>query len=817
MSLAACIPDLIKEGKIDAERGQRMLETYNELRDYHRARMGGPAAEAAATRDTLARATHDAALRRFREGLALSTQVRMASDMTKFAGSRDGGPIAARAAKAVLVRDDKAPYLNFEYLWKAVRNRAHATLDQVLVKHRSTLLGHVRDAEGFDRVIDEMHGTSTGDLNAHEMADGARQALEMLRERANAAGADIGKLENYGVQHSHDSEKVEAAGYDAWREFVMPLLDRERMIDGKTGVPFTDARLDELLRETHRAISTDGWSRREPGAAGRPSIANALGQERFLHFRDGPAWRAYNDRFGVGSAYDALMNQIDRTSRDIALMETLGPNPAAGLRWLQDSVVKSAAEKGTRAEREAAGKAAKSLQNLYDEVIGKNREPYNRKLSLVFSTVRSWQVATKLGSATLSATSDVATQQLTRAFNGLPQTGTLSGYLKHLNPASIEDRAQAIRLGLGAEEYARRASGQGRMMGEELIGEIPKRVAEGVLRVSGLNALTEAGRWTFGKDFIAAITHNATRDFDQLNPGFVRALKRYGFDASEWDRIRATPLKEENGATWLQPFDIADRRLGDRVMAMIQAETDFAVPVGGLEVNALVHSAFKPGTVLGELGRTAFQFKSFTATVTMMHAQRMMALTGWKSRAGYGAALLLMSTIAGAIALQMKEIAKGKDPRPMDDWAFWGAAGAQGGGAGIYGDFLKSSQSRFGNSFTDVLKGPAWQTVDTLNSLTLDALWDAADPKAKVNYGGRVARALKSEVPGGSLWYARLAFERLMLDQMQSHIDPNYRHSWSMMERRARDQGNGYFWKPGELAPDHAPNMQNAVAPQTAQ
>ena len=810
MSLGACIPGLIEDGTITQERGRRILKLYEELLAGYRRDMGGAAAEAAATEKTLEQLTREQALKKRRVGLAAATQRRMADDMASFRGGKEGGPIPARAAVSVLVHDDKAPYLSFEYLWKAVRGQAHALMDQVLVRHHGDVIGRVRDREGFERIVDELHGAKTGDLNAAEAADAARQAMEMLRLRANAAGADIGRLEDHGLPHSHDSEKVEAAGFADWRDVIAPLLDRGRLIDRATGQPFTDDALEPFLREVWETIRTDGWNKREPGSMGRPALANRLGEHRVLHFRDGAAWRAYNDRFGVGGAYDALMNHVDRMSRDIALMETLGPNPAAGLKWLQDSAEKAARVEGGAGERKAATKAGKQLQSIYDEAIGKNRDPYNRTVALAFSNLRAWQVSTKLGSAVLSTTSDAATIQLTKGFNGLPQSGTLRDYLRFLKPGNAEDQAHAIRSGLIAEEFAQRGSTSGRFLGEELQGEFAHRVAETTLKLSGLNAITQAGRWTFGRETISAMTLYRGLDYDGLNAGFRRMLDRYGIDAAKWDAIRATPITEERGAPWLNPTSIADQRLRDIVLGMIQAETDIAVPVGGLELNASVHSALRAGTIVGELGRTAFQFKAFPVFVTMRHAQRMMAVAGWKGRAGYVAALLGLTTIAGAAALQMKEIAKGKNPRPMDDGAFWLAAMAQGGGAGIYGDFLKGSQSRFGTSFTDVLKGPAWQTADTINALTLDALWDAADEDGgKVHYGRRVTKALRSEIPFGSLWFARAALERTLIDQLQQQIDPGYRRSWRMMERRAREQGNDYYWRPGELAPS-APDPGNA-------
>jgi hypothetical protein len=71
---------------------------------------------------------------------------------------------------------------------------------------------------------------------------------------------------------------------------------------------------------------------------------------------------------------------------------------------------------------------------------------------------------------------------------------------------------------------------------------------------------------------------------------------------------------------------------------------------------------------------------------------------------GYALGFFAATTIGGALALELKEIAKGKDPRPiprakdpaLEHAEFWGAAMLQGGGWGIFGDFLGSTENRFG-------------------------------------------------------------------------------------------------------------------------
>ncbi|ODP39249.1 hypothetical protein [Sphingomonas turrisvirgatae] len=812
MSLAECIPEMVASGEIDAARAGEMLDLYSEMLEFYRRSMGEGPAAARASEKTLEQLEFDAAHRKYQTLLQVKAQADALANVRKF--SRGGDVLNPRGAIALLVRDDRASYANVEYRWRNIRGQAHARIDQILANHSTNVLGQVRQRAELEDIVRELFDQNTGSAYARQMADGWREAGEMLRRRFNAAGGNIGKLEGWGLPQSHDSRSIDEAGFEEWRDFTAARLDRDKMIDERTGLPFTDEGLDASLRAVWDAIRTEGWSKRAPGASGGRKLANRNAEHRFLHFKNADGWIEYNNRFGGSDPFASMMSHIDMMSRDIALMEILGPNPAATVKWLSDNLEQTAALTGGQKDRQQAFKGGQQLQRIFDEVMGRHNRPENRKLALAFSAIRNWQSATKLGSAVLSTTSDQATSALTRGFNGLPQMDTIRDTLKYLNPANKADRSLAVRAGLIAEEWSSRAASQNRFLGEELTGEVSRRMAEGVMRIQGLSAVTQAGRWAMGMEFMSTITANRGKPFGKLDKAFRGFFERYGLDAAEWDVIRAAPLVEERGAKWILPDNIADRRVRDRLMEGIMTEVDFAVPTGGLEIKAAINSSLRRGTWLGELGRTAFQFKSFPVTIMLMHGRRMLANASWGKGAQYAAALVIFTTLSGAVSLQMKEVSKGKDPRPMDNWAFWGAALLQGGGLGIFGDFLGSSTNRFGGSFTDTLAGPAYQTVDTAASIVIgdqvqrvdNALSD--DPDAKEpNTAKKGVRALKSEVPGGSLWYARLAFERLILDQLAEQVDPDYRTHRLRMEREAEKMGQGYWWAPGETAPERAPEL----------
>ena len=67
-------------------------------------------------------------------------------------------------------------------------------------------------------------------------------------------------------------------------------------------------------------------------------------------------------------------------------------------------------------------------------------------------------------------------------------------------------------------------------------------------------------------------------------------------------------------------------------------------------------------------------------------------------------------------------------------------------------------------------------------------------------------------MPGRSIWFARLAMERLIFDELEAAIDPNARRSFRMIEQRARKEyRQRFFWKPGTTAPQRLPDLGAAA------
>ncbi|WP_027284487.1 hypothetical protein [Rubritepida flocculans] len=244
-----------------------------------------------------------------------------------------------------------------------------------------------------------------------------------------------------------------------------------------------------------------------------------------------------------------------------------------------------------------------------------------------------------------------------------------------------------------------------------------------------------------------------------------------------------------------------------RLLEFVQTEARFAVPEPGAAERALMLGQTRPGTLAGEFLRSAMQFKSFPVTVMLMHIGRALNQERLSGKAAYLASFAIGTTLMGALAMQLKEIARGRDPRAMDDHRFWLAAFAQGGGAGILGDFAYTAVNRADQSFVaNMFGGPIGGLTDDLAriaGLNIQALDDERKERA---LGADLARFVRNNAPGSTLWYSRLATDRLLWDRLQWWADPEAARRFRQQQRRAlREFDQEFWWAPGETAPRRGP------------
>jgi hypothetical protein len=239
-----------------------------------------------------------------------------------------------------------------------------------------------------------------------------------------------------------------------------------------------------------------------------------------------------------------------------------------------------------------------------------------------------------------------------------------------------------------------------------------------------------------------------------------------------------------------------------RVQAMVQGVLDDAMTEARARERVAMTRGTRPGTVWGESVRAFTQFWSFSAAILGRHVAPATAGYAGQAPVALLAHLILASTALGYLSLQAKQITKGRDPRPVfdEDGEFQGgelflASLLQGGGLGIYGDFLFGEASRNGMPATlSAFAGPAVGEAEKLRGILTDLI--SGDPERLEDVPAAGFRFAKDNTPFLNLFYARTALDYLLLYRIQEAISPG---SVERYERRVEETtGAGFIISPSE-------------------
>jgi hypothetical protein len=827
MSLAACIPALLAEGKIrkaDADKAERAYKRHYEAL---RGSMGDEAAAAEATTRALGELDYAAKLKKRQAGLGILAQQAMDRDLDA-AVAKGIGP---HRALSNMLRQ-------VEIGTERLTNQAHDGMLGFIERHRRNKLGNPKDKTGLVDVVRELHGEATGNETAATFAKAIGDTFERLRLRFNRNGGDIGARADFGLPHRHDPLKVRSAGLEQWRADLLDGIAPEKMIDPETGGAFTPQRLDEFIAASWKNIKSNGLSEMS-GSGGLASrmLANRRSDPRFFVFRDGKAWLDYAAKYGDGNPFEAIIAHVHGMSRDIAFMERFGPNPAAswkrGLtradRIAEDSgTVHTGVINGTSAAQFHAERMWRYMNgDLTVPVLpeGDGWGPYlGRKALGGLHGTRDLLTSALLGSAQITSIVDLNTNIFARKMNGLvkvhPVYDALFGYLRQLNPLDGGHRREAVYLAAGARDATRTMAGLSRWFGETNGPRWTQVLADDVLRVTGMNKFFEGGRNAFVQDFYAQLGRERALSYDRLPEERRAFFERHGIAPEQWDAIRTAQPAQFRGVDYVDWHEIAktDPAAADKMVDAVLREARSAV----LETDAESQSVARwgrPGTLAGEFSANVLQFKSFPLALIMDQARRMAeinqrsggGLRGGAMAAKYAVSFVAGMTLLGAISLQLKEIVKGKDMRTMDTPDFWFDAFVNGGGVGVIGDLIGSVTKDRVSGLANYLGGPVVSFGDDVaHTIGSFVKKDPETGGRGVHAGRESVRLARRYTPGTTIWYLRAAIDRMLWDELQQRVDPEFGDYADRLEQSAQKQGQEYWWRPGEDQPERAPKMGEA-------
>ena len=644
---------------------------------------------------------------------------------------------------------------------------------------------------------------------------------------AEAAGAWVKPLPGYVLRQSHDADRIRFAGFRAWHDFLAERLD-ERTFEGVTNRErYLHGVYDALSRSAQhllfgaalRPIALDETGGDEDGEGARAwmqAVARLLTNDRLLHFKSADAWFDYLERFGAGTLNEALLFGLERLGRTTGLMHAFGPNPQDSLDGaLQDLI----------ADTEGRSKARRSLKTALARLDGSMSLPADGIAARIAAGAEAQRAFARLGglvAGRITQAPDGAARLETRGA-GAQSRGLLSALERDLTNLIASRRTLDAR-----QELAAMLSVFHEAMGRSILARVEAadgypgtagRLLRYRLKLDGGAWWDESLRGAVAQAMSHRLARNKTLDFDALEPALQSELGFYEIGADDWPALRKAARRLADGRDYVMPEAVSDgseSELGRKLSDYLTERSALAL-FEDAEAPRPLAPLSSIGTLLGGAELVLLRYSERSALFPLAASQNRegqailrqgdnevaKALTNGHGEILGLAQLLMWSALFGhgakrapEIANEMGEGSGEEGSRERDEAAWrqaWRDAMTQGGGLGLYGDFLLDLVARRLDSRPlSALAGPALKDSGITD---LPAL-------ARRLCNGEVAAAnalaaLLEREDFATVFFARFGLDNLFLQRVLEAALPGVRQR---LARRAREaERQGFFFTPSRV------------------
>jgi hypothetical protein len=672
-------------------------------------------------------------------------------------------------------------------------------------------------------IMNEMLGIPTGIKDAKNLAKVLKEFQADLRLRLNDLGANIGELDDWITKMSHDTQKMGRADIGsrliadnryAWREYIKSRLDLKRTFRNVND----PKKIDEILDSIFNSLMSGDHTKYNGADSvyGTKNVTNRLNAARVLHFKNVQARQEYNIKFGEPSLKESIFSVLATSSRNIALMQELGTNPRNTL----DKVLSLLKKKYKESDPKIVSQLNfKTFKNQFAELDGSINGIANDLLARAGMVVRSTGNMARLGSASISSFGDLAQYMGTTSFQG---RGLLTGLFEAMSGLfRANDTAAMEVLQITSNSVAATAF-RGNIYGaaDDTWGRMG-RLQNTFFKFNGMNGWVASLKSSMALGLSRHYGMLADTKLSDLSIREQNFLTLYGIDEGKWNMLRSIKTLAVDNKRYLTAESIDDisnnsiinyvgRKLSAREIRNFKADLQLTwknvlsdqgkhgSPEPDAAIRAITNQGLEKGTPMGETIRFIMQFKSFPISMWKKIIGRELYSYGPNesslAKLGGLSTILLLGTFFGYLAMSTKDMLRGRSPRDPKNKNTILQAFAQGGGAGIYGDFLISEiQNEYGNGIFETALGP---TASDLKKL-LDMVSTMNEPKKA---GKKFFELVEGHTPFLNLYYTKAAYDYLIGYQVKEMLDPGYFER--MKQKHEEKRGQSYYLKPGSLIPD---------------
>ena len=654
-----------------------------------------------------------------------------------------------------------------------------------------------------------------------EIAQILKNSQAEWRQRLNDLGANIGELDDWITKTTHNTEKMGNASKlskivgdnrIAWREYIRGRLDLPRTFAGVTD----PMKIDEILDGIYDSLMANDHLKHggTNSIYGSRNIGNRLNASRVLHFKDAEARHEYDRMFGEPSLKESVLENLSNSSRNIALMQELGVNPQATFEKVLALLRKKYKSENPELVRNLN---FENFKNEFAEIDGSINGVGNTTLAKVGMTIRALQSMGKLGFAAVTSIGDLAQYMSTSNFQG---RGFLSGFREAINSLfKTQDQAAMSVLSVTSNSVA--GSFQANKYGASMdtwgtMGKLQNMF----FKYNSLN------RWisSLKSGMTVGLAHHygmlADTKFLDLSARERNLITLYGIDEGKWNMLRSIKTLDVETRRYLTAEgvnEISDnaiksyvgRKISQREIRNFKKDLEMTwrnvlvdqamhgTPEPDAAVRAFMNQGQKKGTGAGEGLRFIGQFKSFPMTIWKKIIGREMKSYGKEvleetpfARVTGLTSLMLLSTVFGYIAMSAKDILRGRSPRDPEKKEVLIQALIQGGGLGIYGDFIVGElQNEYGGGTFDSLLGPTAGDITKMVSMVKSIMEGDA-----LKTGKKFQLFAEGNIPFLNMYYSKAAYDYIIGYQIKEFLDPGF---FARMENKHQEKrGQSYFLKP---------------------
>tara|TARA_R110000822_G_scaffold269948_2_gene393005 strand:+ start:1102 stop:3579 length:2478 start_codon:yes stop_codon:yes gene_type:complete len=665
-------------------------------------------------------------------------------------------------------------------------------------------------------IMEEMLGISSGIQNAKDIAKVLKASQNNWRLRLNDLGANIGELDDWITRTTHDTEKMANANKDsrlsgdnrvAWVEYIRSKLNLKRTFANVNN----PLEVDEILSNIYDSLMSGDHMKYggTNSVYGTKNVTNRLNASRVLHFKDIKSRQEYNLKFGEPSLKDNVFSVLTSSSRNIVMMQELGTNPQDTF----NKILSLLRKKYKSSDYKIVQKLyPENFKNDFSQIDGSINAIGNHTLAKVGMIIRSTGDVAKLGGTAITSVADLAPYMSTTNFQG---RGLLTGLFESLNGLfGMNDKAAMSALEVISNSYT--SNNRGNIFGEGdnswgVVGKLRNKF----FKWNGLNGWVSNLKSSMALGVARYYGMLGDTKFSSLEIRERNFLTLYGIDEGRWDMLRSIKTLDVENKRYLTAegaMEIEDsvinkyvgRKLSQRELRNYKNDLELTwrnvlidqgmhgTPEPDAQIRSITNQGTIKGTKMGEVNRFVMQYKNFAVSLYKKIIRRELDSYGPDDSKLAGLAgitsTLMLGTIFGYMVIATKDMLSGRSPRDPSKLSVIMQSFVQGGGGGIYGDFLMSEiQNQYGNGIFETALGPTASDIKKL----IDMVKTMNEPKKA---GKKFIELAEGHTPFINLYYTKAAYDYLIGYQIKEYLDPGFFKR--MKDRNEKNRGQTYYFKP---------------------